>query len=84
MQRIKLYSKVININEVIVFDDPPKIDDYGKPISYEPIYTIYKNMIVDYLFNNMLPSGNYTVQLTFVNILLSNEGLRIFHNRNEQ
>jgi len=82
MRRIKLYSNVTNITEVTVFNDPPKIVDEA---GYKPINkSIYGNMIVEYLFNDELPSGNYTLKLTFVNIITNIEGLSIFHDRNEQ
>jgi len=81
-RRIKLYSKVTNITGVTVFNDPPKIVDEA---GYKPINkSIYGNMIVEYLFNDELPSGNYTLNLTFVNIITNITDLRIFHDRNEQ
>jgi len=81
-RRIKLYSKVTNITEVTVFNNPPKILDEA---GYKPINkSIYGNMIVEYLFNDELPSGNYTLKLTFVNIITNITDLRIFHDRSKQ
>jgi len=78
---IRLNSKVTNITEVIVFNDPPKIVDEA---GYKSIHkSIYGNNIVEYLFDK-LPSGNYTLKLTFVNIKTNITNLRIFHDRNEQ
>lgn len=81
-RRIELHSKVTNITEVTVFNHPPKIVDEA---GYKPINkSIYGNMIVEYLFDDELPSGNYTLKLTFVNIITNIEGLSIFYDRNGQ
>jgi len=85
-RHIKFYSKVTNITEVRMFNDSPKNNkERIGYIGYKPINKpIYKNMIVEYLFNDELLSGNYTVKLTFDNFITNTEGLRIFHNRNKQ